>query len=531
MEGNAAGKRESWMGRFGIILAVAGSAVGLGNFLRFPTVAAQNGGGAFMIPYFIAFLFLGLPVCWVEWALGRYGGKFSHGSAPGIFDAVSGHKPWAKYLGILGIIGPLGILFFYIYVESWTLAYSVFAVTGKYKALGEPAQIKAFFGNFLGGEGPYFSGIGTAYIFFLVTFVVNFAVIYRGISKGIEAFCEWAMPLLFIAGIALMVRVLTLGAPLADHPDWNIRNGLGFLWNPDFSSLGKPSVWLAAAGQIFFTLSVGIGVILTYASYVKSKQDISLSSTTASAMNEVAEVILGGSIVIPAAVCFFGMAGAREQVAGGTFGLGFRTMPLIFNRLPAGEVFGFYWFILLFVAGITSSISLLQPAISFLEEELGLSRKQSVVAVGAVCFVVSHLVIFEGVVIDEMDLWFSTFGLPLFGLIELLIFVFVFGVDRGWQELHEGGHIRIPIVFKYVVKYVTPVFLGGILVAWLVTDGWRKIAMINNDGTMLYEGNAMIWALVVRVMYLALIIGTGLLIRRAWRRKALLRAGTEGGLR
>jgi len=528
MDDNVPGKRESWVGRFGIILAVAGSAVGLGNFLRFPTVAAQNGGGAFMIPYFISFILLGLPVCWVEWAMGRYGGKFSHGSAPGIFDAISGHKPWAKYLGVLGIIGPLGILFYYVYVESWTLAYSIFAVTGKYKTISDPAQIRAFFGNYLGADGQYFNGIGPAYLFFLVTFVINFTVIYRGITKGIEAFCEWAMPLLFVAGAVLMVRVMMLGAPLADHPDWNIKNGLGFLWNPDFSCLGKPAVWLAAAGQLFFTLSVGIGVILTYASYVKPRRDIALSSTTASSMNEFAEVILGGSIVIPAAVCFFGMAGAREQVAGGTFGLGFQTMPLVFNRLPGGEVFGFYWFILLFVAGITSSISLLQPAVSFLEEELGLTRKQSVLSIGVVCFMAAHLVIFKGEVIDEMDLWFNQFGLPLFGLIEVLLFVFVFGVDRGWRELHEGGHIRIPTIFKYVVKYVTPVFLAGILVSWLATDGWRKLAMIKPDGSLLYNDSAIYWALATRGMYLALIAVTCLLVHRAWRRKAAAGAGAKG---
>ena len=118
--------RDAWGSRIGVVLAAAGGAVGLGNFLRFPGVAARNGGGAFMIPYFVAFLFLALPLCWMEWVMGRYGGRFGHGSAPGVFDAVSGRRrPWIKYLGVLGITGALGIFFYYIYIESWTLAYSV----------------------------------------------------------------------------------------------------------------------------------------------------------------------------------------------------------------------------------------------------------------------------------------------------------------------------------------------------------------------------------------------------------------------
>jgi SNF family Na+-dependent transporter len=518
------GPRESWASRFGIILAVAGSAVGLGNFLRFPGMAAQNGGGAFLIPYFVAFVVLGLPICWIEWTIGRYGGRFSHGSAPGIFDAIARGRPWAKYLGVLGIVGPLGILFYYLYIESWTLAYGAFSIMGKYKTVSDPDGMRTFLGNFLGGEGTHFRGIGVAYFFFLVTFVANFLIIHRGLTRGIESFCEIAMPLLFIAGFVLMVRVLTLGAPLPNHPDWNVKAGLGFLWNPDFSRLSSGAVWLKAAGQIFFTLSVGIGVILTYSSYVKSHRDIALSSLTASAMNEFAEVIMGGSIVITAAVCFFGAAGTAQATQGGVFGLGFVTMPLIFNQMPGGEIFGFYWFLLLFVAGITSSISLLQPVVSFAEEELGLTRRQAILAIGAFTLAACHLPIFGEAVIDEMDFWFSSFGLPVFGMIEVLLFIFVFGVDRGWDELHRGAEIRIPLIFKFVVRYVTPVYLGAILVFWLVTDGWQTILMrkLAPDGALapLYTPDQMPWVWATRLLFIALLLAAGLLVNLAWRRKA-----------
>ena len=521
-------QRESWASRFGIILAVAGSAIGLGNFLRFPGLVAQNGGGAFLIPYFVAFVVVGLPICWVEWTMGRYGGRFAHGSAPGIFDVISRRRPWAKYLGVLGIIGPLGIFFYYVYIESWTLAYGAFSIMGKYKAIAEPAAMKEFFGNYLGGSGGSFGGIGVAYFFFLVTFVLNFLIIYRGLTRGIEGFCEIAMPLLFLAGFVVMARVLTLGAPLAGHPDWNVRNGLGFLWNPDFSRLSSGAVWLKAAGQIFFTLSVGIGVILTYASYVKPKQDIALSALTASSMNEFAEVIMGGSIVIPAAVCFFGMAGAAEASGGGVFGLGFVTMPLIFNQMPHGEIIGFYWFLLLFIAGITSSISLLQPAVSFVEEELGMSRRKAILAIGALCFAVAHLAVFGSAVIDEMDFWFSSFGLPVFGLIEVLLFVFVFGVDRGWAELHEGADIRVPGFFRFLIRYVTPFYLAAILVFWAVTDGWQSLLLKKPmpDGTLgpMYTPDQVPWVWGTRLLCLGLVALGCWLVHRAWRRRAAMSA-------
>ncbi len=516
-------KRENWATRFGIILAVAGSAVGLGNFLRFPGLAAQNGGGAFLIPYFLAFIVVGIPIGWVEWTMGRYGGRFSHGSAPGIFHAITGGRPWARFLGLVGVMGPLGIFFYYVYIESWTLAYAWFSLAGKYKPLAEPAHMRAFFSNFLGGPGDHFAGMGMPYFFFLVTFTANFLIIYRGLTRGIEAFCRIALPLLFLTALVLLIRVLTLGAPLPEHPDWNVSRGLGFLWNPDFSRLTQGSVWLKAAGQIFFTLSVGIGVILTYASYLRPRQDVALSSLTASAMNEFAEVILGGSIVITAAVCFFGVAGAQEVKEGSVFGLGFVTMPLIFNRMPAGEIFGFYWFGLLFLAGITSSISLLQPAIAFLEDDLGIRRRPAILGVAALCFAVCHLAIFGNGVIDELDFWFSSFGLPLFGLVEVLLFVFLFGVDRGWVELHQGAKIRVPTVFKHVIRTVTPLYLGVLFVFWAATDGWPIVLLKKRmpDGTLapLYKPEQIPWVIGTRILIVVLLAAGALLVAKGWKQR------------
>ncbi|NLF38050.1 sodium-dependent transporter [bacterium] len=458
-------QRERWGSRIGIILAVAGSAIGLGNFLRFPGLACQNGGGAFMIPYFISFLLLGIPLCWMEWTMGRYGGKLSHGSLPGIFDAIV-QRPWAKYAGVLGLFVPLVIFFYYTYIESWCLAYSVFSLAGTHAGVTDPAAMKTALSDFQGLTGG--RHMGTAYAFFLVTFAVNLIVIYRGLARGIEFLCKIAVPVLVIGGVLLVVRIFTTAAPVTGHPEWNINNALGFMWNPEFGALKDPNVWMAAAGQIFFTLSVGLGAIMTYASYLREKDDVALSSLTACSMNEVAEVVIGGSIVIPAAFMFFGPAGAK-QMSQSIFDLGFVTMPCIFSRIPWGEVFGFYWFFMLFLAGITSSISLMQPVVSFLEDEFGFNRRKAATALGIVCFIVSHACIFGlgAGVLDEFDFWGGTMAITLCALAEVVVFVFWFGINRGWKELHSGADVRLPGPLKYVF-YITPFYLGGIVLYWAV---------------------------------------------------------------
>ena len=188
--------RQSWGSRLGIIMAVAGSAVGLGNFLRFPVQAANNGGGAFMIPYFISLLLLGIPLMWIEWALGRYGGGFEHGTAPGIFHTMWEKNRFIKYFGVIGIFGPLVIFIYYTYIESWTLGYSVLSVLGHYKGIEDQATMQGFLSAYQGLEkNSFFSSIAPAYFFFLITFIANITVLYYGIRGGIEKLCKIALPL------------------------------------------------------------------------------------------------------------------------------------------------------------------------------------------------------------------------------------------------------------------------------------------------------------------------------------------------
>ncbi len=473
--------KEAWGSRLGVILAVAGSAVGLGNFLRFPGQAAQNGGGAFMIPYFCALIFLGIPICWAEWSMGKYGGQFGFNSCPAIFG-VLGRRPVWRYLGVLGLIIPIVIYMYYVYIESWCLAYAWAYLTGSVDFGNDSTQwvekSKDFFANMVGSKanGVMLEGsLHQSVVFWILTFTLNFVLIYRGISKGIERFCSWAMPAMAVCAVIVLVRVLTLGTPDPSHPEQSVLNGLGFMWNPKpkggdlnaswFTALANPDVWLAAAGQIFFSLSVGFGVIINYASYLKRKDDVVLSGLTACATNEFFEVCLGGLITIPAAFVFLGAAGAT----GSTFGLGFNTLPVVFLHMKGGNIFGFLWFFMLFLAAITSSLSMLQPAIAFLEEGLRVGRRVSVTFLGLITALGSIFVIWfskDLAALDSLDDWVGTNLIVVLATVQVILYAWVFGAKKGHAFASQGAAMPLPRVFNFVIKYVAPLYLLIVLGMW-----------------------------------------------------------------
>ncbi len=471
-------KKEAWNSRLGVILAVAGSAVGLGNFLRFPGQAVkyggEDGGGAFMIAYFISLVLIGIPICWAEWAMGRFGGSKGYNSSPGILNLIIKH-PAGKYIGILGVIIPVIIYMYYVYIEAWCLGYAVNFLRGGLDLGADPDKYSEFWGGFIGiqenGSAIGF-GLGQVGGYLILVFALNFFLIYRGISQGIEWFCRYAMPTLLVLAIIILVRVLTLGAPIPDKPDQNVINGLGFMWNPGalMSNLANPELWLAAAGQIFFSLSVGFGVIITYASYLTKNDDVVLSGLTATSANEFCEVGLGGMITVPAAFVFLGSAGV---VGMGTFGLGFNVLPLVFSQMPAGQLFGFIFFFLLFLAAVTSSLSMLQPGIAFLEEGLGINRKQSVGLLGLITAMGCLFVVFfskDIKALDTMDFWVGTFLIFVLATIQIIVFGWVVGIERGWQLAHQGAELRIPDFFKVVIKFICPLFLLLIFACWVATN-------------------------------------------------------------
>ncbi len=463
MSGHA---KEQWNSRLGVIFAVAGSAVGLGNFLRFPGNAAQNGGGAFMIPYFVALLLLGIPLCWAEWAMGRYGGRHGFNSGPGIFSVIWRH-PLSKYLGAIAVLIPLSVYFFYIVIESWCLGYAFQYLDGSIMQGVAPEVYKSRFEGYSGQaeNGAIFGGgFSQPLIFLGITFLINFALVYRGISGGIEKFCNIAVPIMAVCALCVLIRVLTLGTPDPTKPDQSVVKGLAYLWEPKFSELSNFKTWLAAAGQIFFSLSVGFGVIINYASYVRPKDDIALSGVTASSFNEFFEVCLGGMITIPAAIVFLGATAATSFVS--SFALGFSTLPNVFAVMPGGRFFGFLWFFMLFLAAITSSLSMLQPVNAFLKEGLNLDRNRSTLLLFVLtCLGTGTVIWFSKNLggLDSVDFWAGTFFIVVLALIQAIFYGWILGTEKGQAELDSGAKFRVPRFIQFILKYVTPTYIIIIL--------------------------------------------------------------------
>lgn len=552
---------ENWGSKLGVILAVAGSAVGLGNFLRFPGNAALNGGGVFMIPYFISMLVIGIPICWVEWTMGRYAGSKGHNSAPGIFAVLWGSNK-ARYLGVLALIVPVVIYMYYVYIEAWCLSYALDYLTGTMGRLAndvprdqEMQAYKQHWDKFVGVGANGIPGWRGLLILGSV-FVINFFLIFRGLTKGIELFCKIAMPLLILIALVILVRVLTLPP---QGPEANINNALGYMWNPTvtprfnweqvagpevelagagqerpsfeapavneptmleflvlvkgglkgreihhkvlvvpagmeaeaggailavpgqevalpvdadyveqikeqpfWTALMDPELWLVAAGQIFFSLSVGFGIILNYSSYLRPNDDVALSALTASATNEFTEVCLGGLIIVPVAWLFLGQAGLNADVLDSSFQLGFVALPAVFHRMPLGDVFGGLFFFMLFIAAVTSSLSMLQPAIAFLEQGFDLGRRASVACLCLIVAMGGLVVIFfskDTLALGTMDYWVGTVCIFLLATLQVITVGWVFGIDRAKKELQRGAEIKVPRIFWFVIKWVSPIYL------------------------------------------------------------------------
>jgi SNF family Na+-dependent transporter len=322
--------------------------------------------------------------------------------------------------------------------------------------------------------------------------------------------------MLFVFAAILLVRVLTLDPPAGAGPDQSVQAGLGFVWNPDFRAIGDPKVWLAAAGQIFFTLSVGWGILHTYASYIGPDDDVALTGLSTASLNEVAEVVLGGTIALTAAVVFFGVMESRAIAEQGSFDLGFHAMPLVLQQIPGGAIFGALWFLLLFFAGITSSVAMLQPTVALLREDFDLPRTPAVLITAALVFLGSQPVLFflgHGFM-DQLDFWAGSFGLLLFGFLEIVIFTRLYGMARGWDEITRGARLRVPGVFRFVIAWVMPIGMGAILLAWSATNLLPELSLAKVDGA---DRPYVVGA---RLMLVALLVGYWVAVGAGARRRA-----------
>jgi NSS family neurotransmitter:Na+ symporter len=458
---------ESWGSRVGLILAMAGNAVGLGNFLRFPVQAVQNGGGAFIIPYLICFLLMGIPLLFIEWTSGRYGGKFGNHSTPFILDSMVKGRV-LKYIGVFGIFTNIAVVSYYAYIESWTMSYVYHSVIGTFNGMTQ-GEVANFFTSYT-DLAQTTTGIPyEAVVFYIVCLAINTFILSKGLG-GVEKVAKIGMPLLILFGVILAIRGLTLGTSGASDafPLANAIDGINFLWTPQFDTIWSPKVWLAAAGQIFFTLSVGMGTVHCYAAYVKEKDDIALNSLSAGFMNEFVEVVLGSAIVIPIAAGYLGLDWVLNNAG---FGMAFQTMPYLFQQWGSTLALfaGLMWFGLLFFAGITSSLAMGTPWMGFMRDEFGWSKNKGAWSFGLLALVLGLPTVFffkEGV-FDDYDYWAGTVSLVAFAFFEVILFSWVFGINKGWDELNRGADIKIPIFFKFVMKYVTPLLLGWVFISSL----------------------------------------------------------------
>ncbi len=469
--------KEAWGSRVGLILAMAGNAVGLGNFLRFPVQAVQNGGGAFIIPYLVCFLVMGIPLLLIEWSMGRYGGRQGNHSTPYILDTMAKGRLW-KYIGVFGIFTNIAVAAYYCYIESWTMSYVFHSIGGTFVGMTQ-GEVAGFFNDYV-DIGVSTTGIPyEAVIFYLLCLALNTWILSRGLS-GVEKVAKIGMPLLILFGAFLAIRGLTLGESGAtpEHPTASAWDGLNFLWTPEFDSLTNPKVWMAAAGQIFFTLSVGMGTIHCYAAYVRSKDDIALNGVAAGFMNEFVEVVLGSLVVIPIAAGYLGIAWVQENAS---FGMAFQTMPYLFQQwgTTLAAIAGLFWFGLLFFAGITSSLAMGTPWMGFMRDEFNWGRSKGAISFGLIVLALGMptVLFYNYGVFDEYDYWAGTVSLVVFALLETIVFAWIFGVDKGWDEINLGADIKLPVVFKYVIKWITPMLLLFVFVGSLITpkgNEWQE---------------------------------------------------------
>jgi NSS family neurotransmitter:Na+ symporter len=434
--------RDSFSSRFAVIAAVAGSAIGLGNIWRFPYVAGENGGGAFLIIYLFFVLVIGIPVMTSEFIIGRAGQKNPYGS----FRKLAPGKPW-YLIGLMGVAAAFMILAFYTTVSGWTLEYFYQTLTGNLTGKSD-AELTVMFDSFLKGS---FRPV----IWFLIFMGLTSFIIISGVKKGIERYTKLLMPVLFILLIALCIRSVTLEGA---------REGLNFLFYPDFSKI-TPKVILEALGQSFFSLSVGMGTLITYGSYISKSENLGSSALSVSIADTLIAIIAGIAI-FPAV---FALGGSP---ASGT-GLVFIVLPGIFQKMPLGEIFQLLFFLLLAVAALTSTISVLEVIVAYLVEELKMTRRKATVAASLMVSVLGIVTVFSMGSLSN----FHIFGKNIFGLLEYLtsnimlplggLFIVIF---IGWSfspkltkaELTNEGRLKAGYfpVYMFIVRFVAPVAIA-----------------------------------------------------------------------
>lgn len=439
-------KRDGFGSKLGAIAAAAGSAVGLGNIYRFPCLAGENGGGAFLIIYVLIVLCLGIPIMMAEFYIGRRGGKNPVGSV----KVLAPKTHWSLF-GYVGILAAFIILAFYSTVSGWTLEY-IYKALANYFANKDIATIEAGFSEF--HNNPF-----RPYLWQVIFMGLTAFIIFKGIKDGVEKYTKILMPALFVILIILCVKSLTLSGA---------SEGLKFLFKPDFSKVDGTMI-LAALGQAFFSLSVGMGALITYGSYISKKDNLSTTSLSV-VMTDTMVAILAGVIIFPAAFSF-----GIQPEAGPS--LAFNTLPMIFNKMAGGYFFCIIFFILLAIAALTSTISLLEVIVAFLTEEHGLKRNTAAwvgtlvsLFFGIFCtlslrqdsvFVFGDLTFF-----DFMDKFSANILLPLGALCIVIFTAWKMGKASFYDEITNQNTLKVAVkgFIFFIIKYVAPFVIIAIFI-------------------------------------------------------------------
>ncbi|MST64447.1 sodium-dependent transporter [Schaalia hyovaginalis] len=473
-------RQDTWTGQTGFLLAAIGSAIGLGNIWRFPGVAYSNGGGAFLIPYLVALIFVGIPMLWLDYSLGH---KF-RGSPPWALRRI---RAGGEFIGWFQVLVCFVILVYYAAVIAWSAQYTIYSVN---QSWGDDA-LGFFTGDFLqvvGGDEFSWTPVAAVAIPLALVWVFVLLILGRGLSKGVEAANKIFLPLLVVLFVAMVVRALFLDGAV---------EGLNAFFTPQWDSLSDPHVWLAAFSQVFYSLSVGFGIMLTYASYLKPKTNLTGTALVAGFANSSFEILAGIGVFSALGFMAHGQGVAVGELEGLTGPiLSFVTFPQIVSMMPGGSLFGVLFFASLVLAGITSLLSLLQVVSGGLQDKFGFTPVSAALAFGIPAAIVSlalfgtksglnnldivdnfinNIGVVSGAV--AMALLAAAFSPRLKGLRAHLNLVSTVKVPRAWDGLVGlvVPAVLIFMLFSAIVGYVQEGY-GGYAQSFVNIFGWGCVA-------------------------------------------------------
>ncbi|MBC8358444.1 MAG: sodium-dependent transporter [Candidatus Aminicenantes bacterium] len=444
MQGQEISTREAWGSKVAFIFAATGSAIGLGNIWRFPTVVSQNGGAVFVLVYVLAVAFIGFTVMLAELTIGRH----TQRNPVGAFESIKPRTPW-KFIGYLGMITGVCILSFYAVVAGWAAGYIFKMASGALKGKLTAEMSNKIFTEF--SSDPI-----QVFLFFGLIMGLTIFIVSKGVKKGIERWTKVLMPVLFLLIVFLAIRALTLPGA---------GKGIAFYLRPDFSKLNG-TVILYALGQAFFSLSLGMGTMITYGSYI-SKKDNLVSSAGWVTFSDTFIALLAGLIIFPT-LAFSGQPG---NVGDET--LAFKIFPLIFPEIPGGQIFGIFFFTLLTVAAITSTISLLEVPVAYFVDERNWSRKKAALVIGLFTFVLGvpaalstgGMQFFTKIkVLGLFAFIFGNISLAV-GALFICIFVgYIWGIKKALKEISSGNpRFKLRPIWVFSLKFLSPIAILIIL--------------------------------------------------------------------